>query len=499
MSEVTPATDKFGFDPEVQAMVVALLFINPHSLGDCLGTMRPEYFDNPIDQRIAGIILKYLADYEQPITVEILEAEFQKLLAEPRLPAEEYGRRYFHILGQVNPEGLAYAKDQARNWLIQQAYMRAIIASVDPVKTREFDKIDQLFAKAQEIRFGSIGESGLEVVNLADVEDKEPEWFWQDHFLKNELNIIAGIQGTGKSYFTHWLAACVTTGRQFPGTFWPTPKGRVVFLCYEDPPYRVKRRIISCGGDVGRVSIIRGTKRGELFNLATDLPRLRAELKKLPDTVLLIIDPVASFFGLGKADTNKGSDVRAVLLPLCKLAEEFHVTLLGVMHLNKSGDVAPIHRIAGASAFGEVARTVWLITEKEDNVRYFSPMKLNEAARLPKMNWTISKEGAVEFPEGQTPPPSIEEQLSPRPKEKNKKQKCAEWLLEMLKSGPLLKSEILEMWSKDEGGSETTLNLGKQLAGVRSRRRPVEGAKEIGWPYEWYLPVGDAAEPEVVQ
>jgi hypothetical protein len=488
MPEVTPSTDEFGFNLEVRAKVVALLFIDPYSLGDCLKTMRPEFFDNPIDQRIAGIMLKYLAEYGQPITVDILDGEFQKLLREPRVPAEEYSRRYTHILDQVSEEGLAYAKDQARDWLIYQAYKATIIASVDAVKAKDFDKIDQLYAKAQEIRFGSIGESGLEVVNLADVEDRDPEWFWQDHFLKNELNIIAGIQGTGKSYFTHWLAACVTTGRQFPGTFWPTPKGRVVFLCYEDPPYRVKRRINACGGDASFVSIVRGTKRGELFSLQTDLPRLRAELKKLPDTVLLIIDHVVSFFGLGKADTNKGSDVRAVLLPLCKLAEEFHVTLLGVMHLNKSGDMSPIHRLSGASAFGEVARTVWLIErDKADkNRRYFSPLKLNDGQEPPAMTWSIGPDGAVGFSEGQTPPP-IEEQLSPHPKPKSKKQQAKEFLLQTLQNGPMLAEEV-DGLAENEGINHWTLESAKKEMGVVSTRRTDgEGSWQEG-KWEWSLP-----------
>lgn len=486
MSEVTPIGDTFGFDQEVQAKVVALLLVDPYSLGDCLKTMRSEYFDNPIYQRIAGIILKYLNEYEQPIPVDILDAEFQKLLREPRLPTEEYKSRYDHILDQVKEEGLAYARDQVRDWLICQAYKMTILGSVDAVKAREFDKIDQLFAKAQEIRFGSIGESGLDVINLADVEDKDPEWFWQDHFLKNELNLIVGIQGCGKSYFTHWLAASVTTGRQFPGTLWPTLTGRVVFLCYEDPPYRVKRRITNCGGDVNLVEIIRGTKGGGMFSLVTDLPRLKAVLKECPDTVLLIIDPVASFFGLGKADTNKGSDVRAVLLPLCKLAEEFSVTLVGVMHLNKSGDQTPIHRIAGASAFGEVARTVWLITERDDGTRFFSPMKLNEAAKPPRMNWVITKDGAVEFPEGQAPPP-VEEQLSTRPKPKSKKQLAKDFLLDTLKDGPILAEEVNGL-AENEGINHWTLENAKKEMGVLSTRRTDgEGSWQEG-KWEWSLP-----------
>ncbi len=491
MPEVIP-TDTFGFEPEVQAKIVALLLVDPFSLGDCLKTMQWAFFDNPIDRAVAGIILKYIDEYGEKIPPDILDAEFQKTLKlsrEAQLLKEEYQTRYISILTLADSkEGLDYARDEAQRWLVHQVYKMMLTASVDifKAKDKDYSEIDKLLAKAQEIRFGSTGESGLDVINLADVEDKDPEWFWQDHFLKNELNLIVGIQGCGKSYFTHWLAASVTTGNQFPGTLWPTLTGRVVFLCYEDPPYRVKRRITSCGGDVSLVEIIRGTKGGKMFSLVTDLPRLKAVLKKCPDTVLLIIDPVASFFGLGKADTNKGSDVRAVLLPLCKLAEEFGVTLVGVMHLNKSGDQTPIHRIAGASAFGEVARTVWLITERDDGTRFFSPMKLNEAAKPPRMNWIITKDGAVEFPEGQTPP-SVEEQLDPRPKPKTKKQLAQEFLLETLKNGPML-AEQVEGLAENEGINHWTLTSAKQELGVLSRRQQDEDGN---WPdakWVWSLP-----------
>ncbi len=424
------------------------------------------------------------------MTVEIFDQEVQtKVLTDHRLPTEECRARVGEILSQANDEGMNYAKDQAKAFLVYQVYKNFVIDSVDAVKAMDYNKIDQLYAKAQEIRFGSMG--GLDddfLPSLSVVEDKEPQWFWQDRLLLNELNIIVGIQGTGKSYFTHWLAAMISTGRKLPGTNWPTPKGRVIFLSYEDPSHRIKRRVKNCGGDTDLIGLIRGGGGGRMFSLVTDLPRLRVILKKYPDTVMLVVDPVISFFGLGKADTNKGSDVRAVLGPLMKLADEFRVTVVGVMHLNKSGDMDPIHRIAGASAFGELARTVHLIAKNKNDhhLRHFSPMKNNEGPEAPGLNWVITESGTVEFADGQTTP-TLEEQLSPHPKPKSKKQLAKDFLLETLKNGPMLAEEVNGL-AENEGINHWTLENAKKEMGVHStRRRDGDGTWQEG-KWEWSIP-----------
>jgi hypothetical protein len=72
-----------------------------------------------------------------------------------------------------------------------------------------------------------------------------------------------------------------------------------------------------------------------------------------------------AYLGTGtKAKEN--TDVRRVLTPLVKLAEEFGVLLLANNHLNKNGGKA-LYRILGSIAFVALGRTIHLVVEDADN------------------------------------------------------------------------------------------------------------------------------------
>ena len=79
------------------------------------------------------------------------------------------------------------------------------------------------------------------------------------------------------------------------------------------------------------------------------------------------------------------------------------------------------------------------------------------------MTWSIVSDGAVGFSEGQTPPP-VEEQLSPHPKPKSKKQQAKEFLVETLKNGPMLAEEV-EGLAENEGINHWTLVSARQELG----------------------------------
>ena len=57
-----------------------------------------------------------------------------------------------------------------------------------------------------------------------------------------------------------------------------------------------------------------GTAR--MFNLATDLKLLTNKIEEIGNVVLVIIDPVSAYLGVGKVNNSSSTDVRAVLAPL---------------------------------------------------------------------------------------------------------------------------------------------------------------------------------------
>jgi putative DNA primase/helicase len=65
------------------------------------------------------------------------------------------------------------------------------------------------------------------------------------------------------------------------------------------------------------------------------LETLRQKIKSMGDVKLVIIDPISAYFGIGKIDSFRTTDVRAVLTPLATLAAEMKVAIVGVMHFNK--------------------------------------------------------------------------------------------------------------------------------------------------------------------
>ena len=87
-------------------------------------------------------------------------------------------------------------------------------------------------------------------------------------------------------------------------------------------------RLVAAGANLDRIEIIRmvqlkGGKR--MFNLLSDLGLLRQKIIEVGNVVLVEIDPVSAYFGVGKMDSFRTSDVRAGLGPVVNLADEMNI------------------------------------------------------------------------------------------------------------------------------------------------------------------------------
>jgi RecA-family ATPase len=69
--------------------------------------------------------------------------------------------------------------------------------------------------------------------------------------------------------------------------------------------------------------------------------------------VLVVVDPISSYFGSG-VDTHRNTDVRGVLEPLSEMAARLHVAVLSVTHFSKAsngGNSKALHKFMGSIAF----------------------------------------------------------------------------------------------------------------------------------------------------
>jgi putative DNA primase/helicase len=79
----------------------------------------------------------------------------------------------------------------------------------------------------------------------------------------------------------------------------------------------------------------------------------------------VVIDPISSY--LGKVDSHKNAEVRAVLEPVSALAARRQAAILSVTHLNKAGGGSANHRIIGSIAFVAVARGSYVVCQDPDD------------------------------------------------------------------------------------------------------------------------------------
>lgn len=195
----------------------------------------------------------------------------------------------------------------------------------------------------------------------ADLNPEPVSWLWPNWLALGKLHVLAGMPGQGKTTIAAGaLAATATVGGRWPDGEWVTEPGNVVIWSGEDDPAdTLLPRFIASGGDRKRVFFVEGTRRADgvsAFDPSTDLPHLEAELERIGNVRLLVVDPVVSAVS---GDGNSNNVVRRSLQSLVDLAAKCRCAVLGISHFSKGGaGNDPAQRVVGSIAFAAVARVV---------------------------------------------------------------------------------------------------------------------------------------------
>jgi putative DNA primase/helicase len=208
------------------------------------------------------------------------------------------------------------------------------------------------------------------------------DWLVDESIPLGAMVVIAGEPGLGKSQIAIRLAAAVTTGNGLPNDQSYTDLGSVIILANEDDAERtIRPRLEAAGADLDKVHIVEGVARegeeADLFQLDQDITELRIKTAELGDVRMIVIDPPGAYLG-SQVDSYKDTDVRRVLAPLAKLAQETGALVLLVVHLNKRTDGSPQQRITGSTAWTAAPRAAYLaLTHQATKKRYLVPVKNN--------------------------------------------------------------------------------------------------------------------------
>jgi hypothetical protein len=118
------------------------------------------------------------------------------------------------------------------------------------------------------------------------------------------------------------------------------------------------------------LKMVKQQGRKRMFSLQSDLDLLQRKIIEVGDVRLVVIDPVSAYMGVGKVDSYRTTDVRAVLGPLVDMAGELKIAEIGVMHFNKKTDVTnALLRISDSLAYGAAARHVYGVVADPENAR----------------------------------------------------------------------------------------------------------------------------------
>lgn len=240
--------------------------------------------------------------------------------------------------------------------------------------------VGALPTKSQAQPFKATGR--LVTVCAADIEPEHVEWLVDQSFPLGMLAVIGGQPGLGKSQISINLAAGVTSGVGLPGNGVFKDLGSVIILANEDDAARtIRPRLDAAGADITKVHIVEGVAREgadvDMFQLDLDIADLRERALQIGDVKLIIIDPPSAYLGT-KVDSYKDSDVRGMLMPLGRLAQETGAMILLIVHLNKRTDGGAQQRFSGSTAWTAAPRVGFMVAEDPlTKQRFMLPVKNN--------------------------------------------------------------------------------------------------------------------------
>jgi len=329
-------------------------------------------------------------------------------------------------------------------------------------------------------------------------------WGWEDRMPAGHINLIPGREGIGKSLFLIWQTAQITRGT-LPGAFYGTPR-RVFYCATEDSwQHTIAPRLIVAGADLDLVykidveSIEAST--GASLAIELTMPRdcdlLGAEIKRL-EVAMVALDPLMSVIDR-TVDTYNDRDMRTVLEPLGRLADDTGCMITGLAHFNKSSDADPLNLVTGSRAFTAFVRSVIAIAkdpDAEDGQCIISQVK-NNLGRLdlPNLSYVIQS-ATVETDEGdckvgriyftgeseRSVQDILAETSAASALDRTERAECAEWLQQTLSAGPQRTREI-EAEAQAHGFSSRTLKRARKQLGVKAEQLST-GAKGRN---EWWL------------
>ena len=357
---------------------------------------------------------------------------------------------------------------------------------------KEIEAIDRELRK-QEPR--AVNER-VSLVCMSDIEEEDVEWLYPPYVPRGKVTICAAYPGAGKTYLMCYMAACVSTGRQFFNQipFHDNP-ARVIYLTAEDGiGDTIKKRLRICGADMMNIATVLDNKTQLMF----DSPEIEDFMKNYrPD--LMIFDPFQAYIG-AEIDMNAPNRTREKLGCISELAEKYKVAVVLICHFNKNGKGDAITRVLGSTDIMGICRSYIALgpVPGEDDMKFMS----HEKSSLDKRGKTIlfeidpDKGGIVYLGENNL---TMDDYTAIRNKKRVSNAPAVEaakqFILNNMPEGRRLAKELKNLAAANKI-SDGSLQRAREELGIITRKTKEFPPKSI-----WILPghENDKTDPELLQ
>lgn len=287
-------------------------------------------------------------------------------------------------------------------------------------------------------------------------------WLWPSWIPRGHLTLVAGPQGTGKSYFAaHLMAVLIGAFSEWPdGAPCEEARRHVLLVETEEMRQSYWERMGAMGANTNRV-YLPGEDPTEIPILPRDLRRI-AELAMFTDAGLIVVDSLSG----GHTLDENSSEMRRLLQGLSGLAVKLGVPILVVHHLRKKSALEPdkptLDRVRGSSTISQFCRSVlacWRPSGGPDGPVRVEPLKCSFCKPPQPFGFEITDAGLLRF----TDAPEEDRPGSER-------ERAEAFLLELLRDGPLAAAKVYED-GRLAGYNERTLRRAKDSLAVQTVNR----------------------------
>ncbi len=198
---------------------------------------------------------------------------------------------------------------------------------------------------------GKVSSRGVMIVrNVASLMAEElpsPPWAIPN-LLPEGVSLLAGKPKMGKSWLALGLAISIAQGHNALGSL-PTNQGAVLYLGLEDNEQRICSRMTSLLEDEPPPEALYWAGSCSPLTMG-GLTDLEAWISSAINPRLVVIDTLARVRAHnGNSSGSVYADDYAAITPLKQLAEQYHLSILLIHHLRKSGASDPMDEVSGST------------------------------------------------------------------------------------------------------------------------------------------------------